>query len=109
LLNPPAGYKYEVSFEELGKTFALDDADILVVVPKSDFYLRRFVVKDGIHLSLHGVVRDVRKGAGSSDLETQMPSLFDHLEHGTAIFCAITAVAGIILRVLQKMGGLSEK
>ena len=108
LLKPPAGYKNEVSFEKLDKSFTLDDSDLLVVVPKSDFYLRRFIVKDGIQLSLHGAVRDVRAGAGSSGLETQMLSLFDHLEYGKAIFGTITGLVAVILGILKQMGGLSE-
>src|SRR5712691_2327345 len=39
--------KNEVSFEKVGKNEILDEADLLVVDPKSDFYLTRFKVKDG--------------------------------------------------------------
>ena len=109
LLTPPSGYKNEVSFEKLDKRVTLDDADLLVVIPKSDFYLRRFIVKDGIQLSLHGVVHDVRKGAGSSGLETRMPSAFDHLDNMKRIFGVIPALVALILGILERMGLLSEK
>jgi len=109
LLKPPPAYKNEVSFEKLDKSVTLDDADLVVVVPKSDFYLRRFTVRDGIQLSLHGVVRDVRAGAGASDLETRMPSLFDHLDNEKRIYGVIPALAALILGVLEKMGSLGRK
>lgn len=105
LRKPPP----EVVFEKLEKKVTLDDADLLVVVPKSDFYLRQFMVKDGIHLSLHGVVADVRAGAGVSDLETLMPSSFDHLDNLKRIYGVIPALVVLILGVLEKMGGLPKK
>ena len=70
LLSPPAGYKNEISFEALNKTVSIDDSDILIVRPKRGFYLRQFTVRDGLQLSLHGVVYDVRTGAGANDLQT---------------------------------------
>ena len=109
LLKPPSGYKNEVSFEKVDKKVTLADADLLIVAPKRDFYLRQFRVFDGIQLSLHGVVRDVRAGAGAGDLETRMPSFFDHLDNKKRIYGAIPALAALILGVLEKMGGLAKK
>jgi hypothetical protein len=109
LLKAAPGYKNEVSFEKLGATVTLDDADLLVVLPKDDFYLRQFTVKDGIQLSMHGVVRDIRVGAGTSDLESRMPSLFDALDNQKRVLGLIPALVALILGVLEKMGGLTQK
>lgn len=101
--------KNEVAFEQLDKKVTLDDADLLVVVPKSDFYLRRFSVKDGIHLSLHGVARDVLVGAGVNALENRMPSLFDHLDNEKRFYGVIPALVALIVGILDKMGILEKK
>jgi hypothetical protein len=105
LLKPPA----QIAFEKLDKKVILDDAELLVVVPRNDFYLRQFTVKDGIQLSLHGVVREVQAGAGTSALETLMPSAFDHLDNAKRIYGVIPALVALILGVLEKMGGLGKK
>jgi hypothetical protein len=110
LLKPPAGYKNEVSFEKLNKSVTINDADLLVVVPKkNDFYLRQFTVKDGVQVSLHGIVRDVRTGAGVTDLATLMPSSFDHLDNVKRIYGVVPALVAFILGILEKMGGLPER
>ncbi len=108
LLKPPSGYKNEVSFEKLDKIVSLDDADLLIIVPRSDFYLRRFLVKDGIQLSMHGTVSDVRAGAGASDLQTRMPSLADQLDNKKRLFGLIPALATLILGILEKLGILQR-
>jgi hypothetical protein len=105
LLNPPP----HISFEKLDKKVTLDDADLLVVLPKRDFYLRQFTVKDGIHLSFHGVVADVRAGAGANDLETLMPSFFDHIDNLKRIYGVIPVLVTLILGVMEKMRGPSKK
>lgn len=104
LLKPSGNAKNEVVFDNLDKKVSLDDADLLVVVPKSDFYLRQFTVKDGIQISLHGVVHDVRAGAGASDLRTQMPSLFDHLYQEKPIYGVIPVLVTLILGIMDRMG-----
>lgn len=109
LLKPPSGYKNEVSFEKLSKSIALDDADLLVILPENEFYLRQFTVRDGIQLSLHGVVHDVRTGAGVSDLQSRMPSLADQLDSKKRIYGLIPALATLILGILEKMGVLPRE
>ena len=108
LLKPPNGYKNEVSFDNLDKKVSLDDADLLVVDPASEFYLRQFTVKDGIQLSMHGHVREVKVGAGAGGLESRMPSLFDHLDSEKRLWLAIPAIAGVLLGILEKMGLLKK-
>jgi hypothetical protein len=101
--------KNEVSFEKMGKTVTLDEADLLVVAPKSEFYLSQFTVKDGIHLSLQGVARDVRVGAGANALTTLMPSSLEHLDNIKRIYGIVPSLAGLILAILEKLGLLPEK
>ena len=109
LLKPPVGYKNEVSFEKVNKSVTINDADLLVVIPKNNFYLRQFTVKDGVQVSLHGIVRDVRTGAGVSDLTTLMPSSLDHLDNVKRIYGVVPALVAFILGILEKMGGLPER
>jgi len=101
--------KNEVSFEKVGKSVTLDEADLLVVAPTNDFYLSQFAIKDGIHLSLHGVARDVRAGAGASDLATLMPSSLDHLDNVKRIYGVVPSIVALILGILEKMGLLPGK
>lgn len=99
LLTPPAGHKNEILFQALDKTVGIHDDDLVVMRPGRSFYLRRFVVKDGIQLSLHGELRDLRAGAGVSDLQTRMPSLIDHLK-ANPVVSLLSAFGGMILTVL---------
>jgi hypothetical protein len=99
----------EVTFERVKQKATLDPADLLVVVPKNNFYLRQITVEDGIHVSLHGVVREIRSGAGAKGLTTLMPSAFDHMDSAVRIYGAIPALAGLILGILEKMGFLGKK
>jgi len=101
--------KNEVSFEKLGKSVTLDEADLLVVAPKNEFYLSQFIVRDGIHLSLHGVARDVRAGAGASALVTLMPSSLDQLDNMKRVYGIVPSLVGLILGILEKLGLLPEK
>jgi hypothetical protein len=79
------------------------------VIPRNNFYLRQFTVKDGVQVSLHGIVRDVRTGAGASGLETLVPSAFDHLDNVKRIYGVVPALVAFILGILEKMGGLPER
>jgi hypothetical protein len=106
VLLPPAP---EITFEDVNKTVTPDPADLLIVIPKSGFYLRQFTVKDGIQLSLHGKVGQLLAGAGARDLATLMPSAFDRLNNSGKIFAAIPAIAGLLLGILEKMGVLGKK
>jgi len=108
LLPPPAGQKNEIKFEKLDKSVTLDNADLLRVVPDNELYLRRFVIDNGIHLNLHGVVRDIRVGAGVNDMTTHMPSYFDHLDGQKRFFTAVPALVALLLGILDRMRGLPE-
>jgi hypothetical protein len=99
----------EVTFEKVNKKVILNSADLLVVVPKSDFYMRQFTVRDGIQLSLHGAVREILTGAGARDLATLMPSAFEHLDNAMRIYGAIPAIVGLILGILERMGALGKR
>ena len=99
----------QVAFEQVKSSVTFDPADLLVVIPGQRFYLREMIVKNGIELSLHGIVRDVRAGAGPQDLDTLMPSAFDRLSYSARLFGAIPAIAGLLLGILEKMGALGRK
>jgi hypothetical protein len=101
--------KNKVTFEKLGKSVPLDEADLLVVTPKNEFYLTQFTVKDGVDLNLHGVASDVRAGAGATDLATLMPSSLDHLDNMKRIYALVPSIVGVILGILEKMGLLPKK
>lgn len=103
------GSENKVTFEKVNQNFLLDEADLLLMVPKNDFYLRRFAVKDGIQLNLHGVVREVRAGAGASDMETHMPSFFDHVDSTKRLWGAVPALVAFIIGVLDQLGRFSNK
>jgi hypothetical protein len=105
LLNPPA----KVTFETVNSVKTLDEADLLEVIPNRDFYLRDFTVGNGIQLSLHGIARDVRAGAGSTDLRSVMPSVFDHLNNETRLFAVIAGIVALIVGYLEKVGLLPQK
>jgi hypothetical protein len=105
LLAPPA----EITFEKANKVVTLKFGDLLVVVPQKDFYVRQFMVTDGIHLSLHGKVRDVRAGAGVKDMASLMPSAFDQSGSAARILGAIATLSGVMLGILEKMGLLGKK
>jgi hypothetical protein len=99
----------EVFFEKVNQKVTLDPADLLVVVPQNNFYMRQFTVADGVHVSLHGVVRDIRSGAGTKELTTLMPSAFDHMDSATRIYAAIPVLVTLILGILERMGLLGKK
>jgi len=99
----------EVSFEETKQKLTVDAADLLVVVPQARFYLRQVTVDDGVQVSLHGVVRDLRSGPGAGGLTTLMPSAFDHMDSARRIYGAIPALVGLVLGLLEKMGLLGKK
>jgi hypothetical protein len=101
--------KNEVSFDEVSKTIMLDEADLVWVAPKNEFYLSQFVVKDGVHLTLHGLVRDVSRGPGASNLTTVMPSSFDHLDNVKRIYGIVPSMVGLVLGILDKMRLLPER
>ncbi len=105
LIQPPP----EITFEDVNQKVTANSADLLVVIPKSGFYLRQFTVKDGIQLSLHGNVRQILAGAGPGDLRTLMPSAFDRLSNSARLFGAIPAIAGLLLGILEKAGALGKK
>lgn len=99
----------EITFQKTNKKVAVDAGDLLVVVPGDNFYLRQFTVKDGIHLSLQGSVREIRAGAGARALATLLPSAFEHMESAMRIWAAIAAGVGVLLGILEKMSILGKK
>lgn len=99
----------KVTFENVNQSFTLDEADLLLLVPKSDFYLRRFAVKNGIQLSLHGVVKEVRAGPGAGALETHMPSLFDHVDNTKRFWAVVLVVVSTIFGFLDRVGWLTNR
>jgi len=99
----------EVAFEKVMQKVTLNVADLLVVVPQKNFYLRQFTVADGVHLSLRGVVRDLRSGPGAKALTTLMPSSYEHMNSMTRIYGAIPALAGLLLGILERMNLLGKK
>jgi hypothetical protein len=105
LLKPPP----EIVFETVNRKVTVDDADLLVVVPQTNFYLRRFAIENGIQLSLHGSVQEVKEGPGSSGLETVMPSAFDQLDYEKRIYGGIPSLVALILAVVERMGGLQKR
>jgi len=99
----------EVFFEKVKQKVTLDPADLLVITPKANFYLRQFTVADGVHVSLRGAVRQIRSGAGARGLTTLMPSAFDHLDNAARIYGAIPALVALVLGILERMGLLGKK
>ena len=99
----------EISFEKVNKKTTVDASDLLMVVPADEFYMRNFTIKDGIQLSLHGRVRDIRAGAGAKDMATLMPSAFDQLDNAKRIYGAIPLLVGLLLGILEKMAVLGKK
>jgi hypothetical protein len=99
----------EVVFEEVKQKVVLNAADLLVVVPQENFYVRQFTVADGVHVSLRGVVRDLRAGPGAKALMTLMPSSFDHMDSLTRIYGAIPALVGLLLGIVERMNLLGKK
>jgi hypothetical protein len=99
----------EISFEKVNKKTTVDASDLLVVVPADEFYMRNFTIKDGIQLSLHGRVREIRAGAGAKDMATLMPSAFDQLDNAKRIYGVIPLLVGLVLGILEKMGVLGKK
>jgi len=97
------GNENKVSFEDVGQSFMLDDADLLLVEPHRDLYLRRFVLKDGIQLSLHGAVREVKSGAGPKDLRTHLPTLFDRIDNTKRVWGVIPALVAFVLGLFEKL------
>jgi hypothetical protein len=98
-----------ILFEELNKTIVLGETDLVEVVPENEFYLSQFTVLDGVHLTLHGLVREVRRGAGASNLASVMPSSFDYLDNLKRIYGIVPSMIGLLLGILDKMRLLPER
>jgi hypothetical protein len=104
LLPATERHKNEIAFEEPRNSMALDDADLLLVIPEKDFTLRRFSIDDGIHANFYGSVRDLKVGAAANDMVSRMPSYFDRLDAQKRFFGAVPALAALILGLLEKLG-----
>jgi hypothetical protein len=111
LLPATTGQANEISFEATNKTVKVNDADLLLIRPGKGFYIRKFEVNRGIHLSLHGMVKDMRLGAGAKDLKSQMPSLFEELnnKYHVGVGSVITAMLAFALGLLEKSGKLPDR
>jgi hypothetical protein len=103
------GTANKIVFERVNQSFILNEADLLFLVPQKDFYLRRFAISDGIHLSLHGIVREAKSGAGASALESLMPSLFDHIDSKKRFWSLIAVVAMTIVGLIDRAGFFKSK
>jgi hypothetical protein len=103
------GSENKVLFEKVNQSFTLDEADLLLLIPKSDFYLRRFSVKDGIQLNLHGIVREVKAGPGAGALDGHMPSLFAHMGRIAPVWGTVLTAVTLILGILSRLGWVGDK
>ena len=103
LAPPTQGQKNAISFDGLDNIVEIPDADLLLIRPKSNFYLKRIDAKDSIEVNFHGNVQDVQLGAGSSDLPSVMPSLFDHLNAQKKVYGVVPGIVALILGILEKM------
>jgi len=103
------GSDNKILFEKVNQSFALDEADLLLLIPKSDFYLRRFAVRDGIQLNLHGIVSDAESGAGAGALESRMPSLFVQMGRIAPAWGMVLTAVTLIFGILSLLGWLADK
>lgn len=103
LVSPPAGQKNAITFDALDRTLDIPDADLLLIRPQSNFYLKRIDAKDSIEANFNGNVQDIQLGAGPSDLKSVMPSLFDHLSAQKKIYGVVPGIVALILGILEKM------
>jgi hypothetical protein len=103
LLAPPKGGKNEVKFEGLDHSVDVAAADLLVIQPQSEFFLKQFSAEDGIELNFHGDVKDVSLGAGPADLRSVMPSLFDHLSAQKRVYGVVPGIVALILGILERL------
>lgn len=108
LLARPSGETNRITFDKIGREIVVDNGDLLVIVPHGSFYLRQFRADGGIALNLQGVVNDVQIGAGTKDLRSRMPSLFDHLDAKSRVLTLIPAIVSLVLGVLERIGWLPK-
>ena len=110
LLESTAAATNQIVFTALpNRVILVNRADLLVISPGKEFYLKRFETALGqMSVFLQGSVRDVQLGGGPADLHSQMPSLFDHLDRWTRFYSVIPAIVGFVLAILEKMGLLPE-
>jgi hypothetical protein len=99
----------KVTFEKVNQSFSLDEGDLLLIEPESDFYLRRFSIKNGIQLNLHGIVKEVKSGAGPKDMRTHMPSLFDQIDNAKRFWGVVPALVAFLLGLVDKLRRSPEK
>jgi hypothetical protein len=109
LLAPPQGETNEVVFDDTRQKLALSDADLLVIDPDANYYLKSFKVNEGITLRLGGSVEDLKVGPGSAALPSRMPSVLDRLDTQKRILGLVPALAALIVGLLEKMKVFPEK
>jgi hypothetical protein len=109
LLKPLPNRKNQVLFDGLGKNVEFNVADIIEVTPGDHFDIRSVIAKNGIQIELHGTVKDLRVGAGSDDLVSCMPSIFDLLDAKKRIIGVIPGIVATIIGILESLGFLPRR
>ncbi len=109
LLTPPSGETNRIHFANTGKEIILENGDLLVIVPDNNFYLRQFRVDGGIVLSLDGVVKEIRVGAGTNNLRSEMPSVLDDLDAKSRILGVVPSIVALLFAILEKIKVLPAK
>jgi hypothetical protein len=110
ILNPiSSDSKNQIVFDDISRTVLLNPNDLVLIQPGADLYIRRFIVDHGIQLDIHGTVRDIRVGAGSKNLRSCMPSIFDTLDNKKRIYGAIPGIVAFILGLFEAVGLLPRK
>jgi len=103
LLAPRKGEENKIVFDQVSKAVVLNQNDLLTVVPERELWLRSLTIDQGIHLDLEGTVKDIREGAGPTDLRSLMPTLLTHLLNIKGLILLIPSVAGGVITILQQM------
>jgi hypothetical protein len=109
ILAPSPGEINKVSFPALDKSIDVNENDLLVIDPDRGFYMRSFSLNNGIYLQFRGRIRNIKVGAGTNDLRSQMPSLFDHLDKSGKVMATVPSLVVLLLGILEKMGLLPGK
>lgn len=110
LLEPAtSGMKNQIVFDNVHRTVQLNSNDLVLINPGDDLYIRKFTVDHGIHIEVHGTVRDIRVGAGSQNMKNCMPSIFDTLDNEKRTYGAIPGIVAFVLGLLEAVGLLPRR
>jgi len=58
---------------------------------------------------VHGIVKDVKSGAGPNDMRTHMPSLFDQIDNAKRFWGVVPALVAFLLGLADKLRKTPEK